>query len=596
MMAAEEISDPQHLSLSRKFRADAATLAAQAEQFRRTQIAELHSQLKSGQPKPGTYIELARLHLRLRQFGAAITVLEEALAVCEPDEHLHREAVFVLQQANRLEAALPLARCAKHLFPDAPYFELWEVLMLPPLYTREADIESHRARFSTALDDLAAGLNLATPQDRRRALRAISGHVNFYLGYQGRNDRELQERYARLVHRIMAANYPQWVHPLPMRAVPPGSRIRVGYVTAHFRDHSVSKLFLGWLAEHNRRDFELFAYHNGHSVDAVTDKVQHVSEHFRHVPGDFEQLCRAIVADSLDVAVFLDVRHRRMAMMSTLRLAPLQCVAWAHPITSGSPTIDYYLSGDLMEPEDGQDHYSERLIRLPGIGVCYSKPVIPRALLGKGRSDFGLAEDRIVFLCCQSSFKYLPQHDDLFARIAKRLPASQFVFLALNDLIAGQFQDRLQCAFSAEGLDASDYCVILPQQTTFDYWNLNLISDVFLDSLEWSGGVTALEAIACGLPIVTLPGPFMRGRHSYGILMQLGVTETIARDKASYVDVAVRLGTDRQWRAQILERMQAGHTRLYADTACVRGLEEFFRSAVRERRGEGLARSGSSRK
>ena len=92
------------------------------------------------------------------------------------------------------------------------------------------------------------------------------------------------------------------------------------------------------------------------------------------------------------------------------------------------------------------------------------------------------------------------------------------------------------------GLSADEHCVFLPPQPSSDYWNLNLLADVFLDTIEWSGCNTTLEAIACGLPIVTLPGQVMRGRHSYAILMQFGMTETIARDKAEYVDIAVRLG------------------------------------------------------
>ena len=199
---------------------------------------------------------------------------------------------------------------------------------------------------------------------------------------------------------------------------------------------------------------------------------------------------------------------------------------------------------------------------------------------------FGIAkpaDDKTDPYICQSSFKYLPQHDDLFAQIANRSPAAQSVFLALNDAIAKIFLQRLRRAFAAQGLEASDYCVMLPQLSSFDYWNLNLVSDVFLDSLGWSGGVTALEAVACGVPIVTLPGPFMRARHSYGILQQLGVTETIAHDKASYVEIAIRLGMDREWRAKTRDRMAAGHARLYSDTKCIRALEDFFRGVVRDR-------------
>ena len=116
----------------------------------------------------------------------------------------------------------------------------------------------------------------------------------------------------------------------------------------------------------------------------------------------------------------------------------------------------------------------------------------------------------------------------------------------------------------------------------FEYWNLNLVSDVFLDTFGYSGCVTTLEAVACGLPVVTLPGEFHRGRHSYGILRQLGVTETIADSLEEYVKIAVRLGQDREWRAQIMQRTSAGHGSLFGDTRPVRALEDFFQHAVRE--------------
>jgi protein O-GlcNAc transferase len=552
----------------------------QSQESRRRSVEELHQRLNPAERNPITYIEVARGLGQTQQFETALSILQEGLAVCEPDEQLYNEAIFALEQANRTAEAIALAGRARKSFPDLRYFELREALMLPLLYDTEQQIGHYRARYSAGLAERIEGFNLDNPLDRRAALDAVSHHLNFYLGYQGRDDRELQEQYSRFVHAVMAANYPDWVKPLAMPSLCPGEKIRVGYISAHFRDHSVTKLFSGWLRELDRNEFEPFVYHNGQTVDAVTKDIRQLTDHFRHIPGVLEPLCQAVASDNLHIAVFLDVRHRRMQMMSALRLAPVQCVAWAHPITSGAPMLDYYLSGDLMEPDDAQDHYSERLIRLPGLGVCYPKPMIPRPLLRKSRGDFGLGEDRIVFLCCQSIFKYLPQHDYLFVRIAKRMPTAQFVFLALNEVIARDFLARLRPAFAAQGLEASDHCVTLPLLGKFDYWNLNLVADVFLDSLQWSGGVTTLEAIACGLPIVTLPGRYMRGRHSYGILSQLGMTDTIANDQNQYVDIAVRLGADREWRTDVINRMKSNQARLYSDTKCVRALEDFFRSVV----------------
>jgi len=91
-----------------------------------------------------------------------------------------------------------------------------------------------------------------------------------------------------------------------------------------------------------------------------------------------------------------------------------------------------------------------------------------------------------------------------------------------------------------------------------------------------------LEAIACNLPIVTCPGEFMRGRHSYGILKMLGVTETIAQSEAEYIDIAVRLGLDATWRNSIVQRMIERHSYLYEDKICVAALEAFYRRVVQE--------------
>jgi protein O-GlcNAc transferase len=552
-------------------------------QLRDPVIDDFSTRLKAGEDDPELYLALARRWAKLGRPSSSEAVLREGLALHGANQTLHSELVFALEQANRTEDAMQEARRAQERFPETLYFRLCESLMLPVLYRTETGIDHYRARYSEDLNKFIDALNLDDQKDRRLAMEAIGRHVNFYLGYQGRDDRELQERYGQFVHKVMSACYPEWVKPLDMPPLVPGGRIRVGFISAHFREHSVSKLFLNWIQERNRGEIEVFSYHNGGTVDATTNKVRQSSDHFQHLPGEFESLCRAVLADNLHIAVYLDVRHRRMGMMAGLRLAPVQCVAWAHPITTGAPMIDYYLSSDLMEPPAGQDDYTERLVRLPGIGVYYPRPVIPRPLLKKTRATFGLRDDRVVFLCCQSIFKYLPQHDDIFARIASRIPNAQFAFLGMNEDVTQDFEARLEFAFAAEGLHAREHCVILPQLNTPDYWNLNLVSDVFLDSLEWSGGVTTLEAIACGLPIVTLPGRFMRGRHSYAILTQLGVPATIAGDKRDYVDIAVRLGFDLAWRAEILAQMAAGHSRLYSDTRCVRALEDFFRTAVADR-------------
>jgi predicted O-linked N-acetylglucosamine transferase (SPINDLY family) len=274
-----------------------------------------------------------------------------------------------------------------------------------------------------------------------------------------------------------------------------------------------------------------------------------------------------------------------MTLLAETRLAPLQCVTWGHPATTGSLNMDYYLSSELMEPPGAEECYSEQLVRLPGIGVHYRKPMIPRPLIDARRSRFGLRDDSTVFLCCQSMFKYLPEHDDVFVRIAQAIPNAQFMFLQQNPEVGFSFGERLARAFGHAGLDFTKHCVIRPHLGRPDYSSLNLASDVYLDSMEWSGFNTTMEAVACGLPVVTLPGRFMRGLHSYAILTQLGVTETIAANKDEFVAIATRLGVDVEYRRSVVARMAERHSELYSDVRSVKAVEDFLEEAVRARLG-----------
>ncbi|MDY7024163.1 MAG: hypothetical protein SWJ54_22910, partial [Cyanobacteriota bacterium] len=326
----------------------------------------------------------------------------------------------------------------------------------------------------------------------------------------------------------------------------------------------------------NHNLFEVYCYYTGNTPDPITQKFRQYSDIFHQIPGSIPAVAQQILADKLHILVYPEIGMDAPTMqLAALRLAPVQCTAWGHPVTTGLPTIDYFLSSQLMEAENAESHYSETLVRLPNIGVAYPKPKdIPT--LTKSRSDFNLPEDAVVYFCCQAPFKYLPQYDYILAEIARQVPNSKFLFLRGTLLIS-----RLERTFVAVGLNHEKYCIHLSIPERSDYLMLNLLSDVFLDTFTWSGGNTSLEAIACNLPIVTCPGEFMRGRHADSFLKMLGVTDTIAQNEAEYIDIAVKLGLDLTWRENISQRMSQRHDNLFEDQVCVKALEEFYQNVVR---------------
>lgn len=523
-----------------------------------------------------TYWRLSRCYKHLNLLNDYFATLQTGTQVYPTEGILHFSLIMDLRRNGFIKEAIYSAENACQFLPDDYTFKILKYLTVPTLYDNQEEINFYRQRFIHGLENLIRQTSLKTPEEQTSALAGIGSLTNFYLSYQAQNDVELQRQYGKLVHEIIAANFPQWVVPLSMPKLATNNKIRIGYVSNYLHSYSGTLWLTGWLRYCDRTSFEIYSYYTGNEPDAVTQEFQDYSDVFYHIPHNLEAVCQQIIADTLHILVYPEIGMDPQTMqMAGLRLAPVQCVAWGHPVTTGLPTIDYFLSSELMEAENAQEHYSEKLIRLPGIGVSYPKPYIPPVI--KKRSDFGLKDNDVIYLCCQAPFKYLPQYDFILAEIALRLPQAKFVFLRGTLL-----KSRLQRAFAAVGLNSEEYCVFLNIPERLDYLMINLLSDVYLDTLTWSGGNTSLEAIACNLPIVTCPGEFMRGRHTDSFLKMLGVTDTIAENTAEYIDIAVKLGLDPVWRLSVSERMSQRQDYLFDDKACVAGLEAFYKQIVEE--------------
>ncbi|MBF0391794.1 MAG: hypothetical protein HQL38_03850 [Alphaproteobacteria bacterium] len=448
--------------------------------------------------------------------------------------------------------------------------------VLPRVYHGPDDIELWRGRFVDAIGALAATTPLGTPEAAVRAANALLLRTNFELAYQARDDRPVQEAWGRLAARAMAGVFPN-LATTPARPERPDGRIRVGYASSFFWSHTISLLFAGWIIEANRDQFAVHVYLTGGRRDATTETLARHADQFRDLRGDVAAAARAIRDDHLDVLVFPDLgMEPRSFSLAALKLAPVVCVGMGHPVTSGLPTVDWFLSSDLMEPADGEAHYGEKLLRLPGTSFHYTPNAAPPS---KGRAALGLPEDAVLYLCCQAQQKYLPQHDALFPAIAARLPSARFVFIEHRSMaqVNRLFRARLERAFAARGLDPARHLVFLPWLAWTDFLDLNAACDVFLDSVGWSGGNTTFEALSRGVPVVTLPDRFMRGRHALAMLRILGAEDCVARDATHYVEIAVRLGADQAFRDRQRAVIAAGRNKLFRDRAPVEALEDFYR-------------------
>ena len=212
----------------------------------------------------------------------------------------------------------------------------------------------------------------------------------------------------------------------------------------------------GWLTQLDRSRFELIGFHTGRTSDACTEARRRLVRPLRAQALPSSTAWRQAVTDaSPHVLLYPEVGMDPIAgRLAAQRLAPVQCVAWGQPETTGMPTLDYFLSSDLMEPLDGAAHYTESLVRLPNLGLCFLPDALPDVRLD--RAALGLPPDLPVYWSGQALYKYLPQYDAIFPRIAKAVGACRFVFIgfAKSKAVTAAFRERLGRAFAAAGLDA----------------------------------------------------------------------------------------------------------------------------------------------
>jgi len=506
----------------------------------------------------------------------AISAFERALQIDPSMVEARMNLGGLLHRLGRQQEAIAAFERLLQLEPDnlPGRFDLC-MTQLPMLYRNEAEIAGSRAAYAKQLSELCSFYD---PAKLPAPDQAIGSALPFLLPYQGRNDRDLQATYGELVCRIMADSFP------PASLPPPpadGEPIRLGIVSRFFEGHSNWKFPIkGWLTALDRSRFRIFGY--GTAKRHESDEAASLCERFVRGPMSVASWRAAILADAPHVLIYPEVgMDTTTALLAAQRLAPVQCGGMGHPVTTGFPTIDHYLSSSLMEPEGADDHYTEHLVGLPGLSA-YCEPVDPLPPV-MTRADIGLRAGAAVFFCGQSLFKYLPQHDHVFADIARAAGDCQFVFIEyqLGAHVTAIFKERLERAFASQGLRAEDHCAFLPRLDPRRFMSAIGLCDVMLDSIGWSGLNSTLEALAYDLPLVTWPGVFMRGRHGLAILQMMGITELIANSADAYVALAARLAGDAAWRNGIKQRIAANKHKLYRDRACIDALEQFLDGAAR---------------
>ncbi len=481
---------------------------------------------------------------------AALECYRRAVEVDDTCVAAHQNLGFVLINHGYLDEGLPHLRRAQELQPS----DINRVLMataLPVVYESIEHVQRQRQRLKREVNQLVAdGVTIDTTR--------TTVPTNFFCAYQGRNDRDIQSQIGK-IHRGVSLACTE------NRKSPHGGKIKIGFLSDHFCNHTIGRLNLRTVRHLPRDKFEVTVISVGDHDDTMARQFQQFADQYIVVPNQVE-IARQMIADmGLDVLFFTDVgMHHVIYTLSFSRMAPVQCATWGHPVTTGSPAIDFFVSAEHLETDDADQHYTEQLLRLPRVGVCYEMPQPP--VPGRDRQSFGLSDDTHIYLCPQTLFKIHPEFDDILAAILRADPRGEVV------LIEGrvpQWTRLLRERFDRTMPDVASRVRFLPTMSHETFLSLNAVADVALDPIHFGGGNTTYEALAMGLPVVTWPSQLMRGRITYALYQQMQLHDCIVDSPNAYVHLAVQLGVDADFRKSIVTKIEETRHKVFDDTGAI---------------------------
>lgn len=436
--------------------------------------------------------------------------------------------------------------------------------LLPHIYDSKDSVIEYRRQLTEGLRELHAEGVTVDPS------REIVPNF-FLLAYQGGDVLELQKSFADLFQP------PEQYRQCPVKSGSSGRRIRVGILSEYFCNHTIGTLNRGLIEHLDREQFEVTVISLSAVQDETSQHYRKCADHYVTVGSDLPRTINAIRELQLDILCFADIGMSCLGLtLACLRFAPVQCVVWGHPLTTGLPTVDYFLSGKLYETSEADRDYTEQLVRLDGLQTSYPRPTL---LAPKSREHFGLPANANLYGCLQTLFKYHPEFDSILGDILRRDPNGLLVILEGRH---AKWKESLIQRWSQSMPDVIDRVRFIPPVPRHDFLALCQTVDVLLDTIQFGGGNTTFEAMAVGTPVVTWPSPYLRSRLALGIYRHMDWMECVADSAENYVEIATRFGTNPEERQRASNTIAERSQTLFEDMASIRAFEKFFQQAYEE--------------
>jgi protein O-GlcNAc transferase len=555
---------PAAATLSPTQRLDMARAALRQRNFRlaREQLSPL---LRSKSVDASTWALAGGIEMQDKQFEAAKECFESALQI-EPDN-----AVFlynygtVLAQTGGKERALEMFRRSLAINPG--FYQAANNLgnTLRDLGRIDEAVECYREVFRQPVRDLGI-------------LSQILLSMQFFCED---NHEELYQLHCELGARIASRIPADTPRRIPQAGEARG-KIRLGYLSPRFSREIVSYFFKPIFDHHDRDRFELYLYSATARQDEMTAYFARNADKWTDTtPLSDTALCQRIVDEEIDILIDLAGHAPENRITVTARKpAPVQVSMLDYFDTTGVPAVDYYVSDAFSTPPDTRQKFSEALLLLDQFRLVYEAPdYAPPVRLREP------AGDEIVFGSFNRPQKIVSGVIRVWSHLLREVSNSRLL-LKGSAFESAEIQEVFLSRFEAAGID--------PQRIMFrgssphaellaEYGDI----DIALDTFPYNGGLTTLEALWMGTPVITLEGERIISRQSAAILNQLGLTELVAHSAEEFAAIG-KFWAQHRGRLEELRKSLRGRLAASSVTdaaAYTRDLERHFEAAWSAYRG-----------
>lgn len=521
------------------------------------------------------HYQLGIIHKSLKAYEEALGWFDKALMLRPGEAMSALKAGDCLYELHRMPQARVRFAQASGIWQSQPLIRLRLETLTAPIAESQAAIAETRAHAEAILE---AFEREALHADEATLLE-YNVYPPFYWAFQGEDDTTLRTRFADRVARMLEdSGWRSRALPLPV----PSGRLApaVGVVVSDGHEIAFNTFMGGFFRQALPERLALTLVCSPGSRDRLItlDAATWAEAPWQALPSGFLDKIDTVRQAGFDALFYFEIGTDPVNyLMPLFRLAPVQCTSWGFPVTSGMETVDYFLSSRLLEPPDAAAHYRERLVLPESLPVCFRRPPTPEAD-PKSRRTFGLPETGRLYGCLQQLYKFHPDFDAILDEILRRDPQGHVIAIAntrpgVNDAL----RTRLALTLAPEALARVHLLAPLP---TDDFLRLSALCDVLLDPPHLGGGNTTYEAFALGVPIITWPGAFMRGRITAACYTRMGIAGPVVSSLGEYAACAVALASDAARNQALRKEILAANDVLFEDAGAVRALEQFFIDAL----------------